>query len=216
MKIAVLGTGSVGNTIGTKLIQLGHEVKMGSRTANNEKAAAFVKINGNHASQGTFTDAAAFGEIIFNCTQGAVTLDVLKLAGAENLKGKILIDIANPLDFSKGMPPTLIPSLSNTTSLGEEIQKAFPDLKVVKTLNTMNCAIMVNAALVAGEHDVFMSGNDDGAKNKVKEILNGFGWKAPIDLGDISTARGTEQLLPVWLRLWGALKTPNFNFKIVK
>ncbi len=215
MKIGILGTGVVGNTIGSKLVQLGHEVKMGSRTATNEKAAAFVKTNEAKASQGTFADAAKFGELIFNCTQGAITLDVIKIA-EDHLNGKILVDISNPLDFSKGMPPILIPSLSNTTSLGEEIQKAFPAIKVVKTLNTMNCSIMVNAAVVAGNHDVFISGNDADAKNKVKELLNSFGWGSPIDLGDISTARGTEQLLPIWLRLYGVFKTANFNFKIVK
>jgi len=214
MKIGILGTGVVGKTIGTKLVQLGHEVKMGSRTITNEKATEFVKVNGGTASQGTFTDAAAFGEIIFNCTQGTVSLSVIKMVESV-MNGKILIDVANPLDFSKGMPPVLIPSLSNTTSLGEEIQKTFPAIKVIKTLNTMNCAVMVNAALVLGDHDVFISGNDADAKNKVREILNQFGWKSPIDLGDITTARGKEQLLPMWIRLWDKLKTVNFNFKVV-
>jgi 8-hydroxy-5-deazaflavin:NADPH oxidoreductase len=215
MKIAVLGTGVVGNTIGLKLISLGYSVMMGSRTKNNEKAVAWVAKAGTNASTGTFEDSAAFGEIIFNCTSGGASLDVLRTAGSNNLKGKILIDISNPLDFSKGMPPILIPELSNTNSLGEEIQKTYPDLKVVKTLNTMTCTVMVNASLVPGEHDVFMSGNDAGAKEKVREILKSFGWKSPIDLGDISTARGTEMLLPIWLRLWGSLKSPMFNFKIV-
>src|SRR5438445_13688452 len=125
MKIGVFGTGIVGNAIGSKLVALGHEVKMGSRTATNEKAAAFVKTNGANASLGTFADAAKFGEIIFNCTMGAIALDVIKMAG-ESMNGKIVADISNPLDFSKGMPPILIPSLSNTTSLGEEIQKTYP------------------------------------------------------------------------------------------
>jgi 8-hydroxy-5-deazaflavin:NADPH oxidoreductase len=215
MKIAVLGTGIVGNTIGSKLISLGHQVKMGSRTSTNEKALAWVKANGATASQGTFEDAASFGELVFNCTQGLASIEVLKAAGAQNLKGKILIDISNALDASKGMPPTL--AICNTDSLGEQIQRTFPDVKVVKTLNTMNCKIMVDASLVSGDHDVFMSGNDAEAKAKVSEILkNWFGWKTVIDLGDITTARGTEMMLPVWIRLWGALGTPNFNFKIVK
>jgi predicted dinucleotide-binding enzyme len=207
MKIGILGTGIVGNTIGSKLIQLGHEVKMGSRTAGNEKAAAWVKANGTTAAQGTFAEVASFGEIIFNCTDGRVSIEALKTAGAENLNGKILIDVANPLDFSKGMPPGLVPGLSNTTSLGEEIQK---------TLNTMNCDLMVNALLVKGDHDVFICGNDNGAKAKVKEVLNWFGWQSPLDLGDISAARGTELLLPVWLRLYSTFHTSLFNFKIVK
>jgi predicted dinucleotide-binding enzyme len=216
MKIAVLGTGIVGNTIGSKLTELGHEVKMGSRTDTNEKALAWVAAAGKNASQGTFADAAAFGEIIFNCTKGQASVDVLKLAGEKNINGKILVDISNSLDFSKGMPPTL--SICNDDSLGETIQRAFPEVKVVKTLNTMNCLLMVNASNVPGDHNVFVSGNDAAAKAEVKKLLSGFGWadKNIIDLGDISTARGTEQLLPIWVRLMRTLGTANFNFHIVK
>jgi predicted dinucleotide-binding enzyme len=216
MNIGVLGTGMVGDSIGTKLIQLGHNVKMGSRTVLNEKAAAWVKKNGTRASQGTFTDASAFGEIVFNCTHGVASLEALKLAGANNLKNKILIDIANALDFSKGMPPSL--AVCNTDSLGEQIQRAFPDVKVVKTLNTMNCVLMVNPQLVAnGDHDIFISGNDAGAKSKVTKIARDwFGWKSVIDLGDITTARATEMLLPIWVTLMGKYQSPNFNFKIIR
>jgi len=215
MKIAVMGTGMVGKAISTKLVQLGHNVKMGSRTTNNEKAAEWVKANGANSSQGTFADAAAFGELLFNCTSGMASLEVLKLAGANNLSGKVLIDISNPLDFSKGMPPTL--SVCNADSLGEQIQRAFPEVKVVKTLNTMNCNIMVNPSLVPGSHDVFVCGNDAGAKSKVTEILkNWFGWKSVIDLGDITSARGVEMMMPIWIRLMGVLQTPNFNYKIVR
>jgi hypothetical protein len=215
MKIGILGTGIVGKTIGTKLVQLGHNVKMGSRTANNEKASEWVKASGANASQGTFAEAAAFGELLFNCTSGMVSLEALKIAGASNMNGKILIDISNPLDFSKGMPPTL--SVCNSDSLGEQIQRAYPRVKVVKTLNTLNCNIMVNPSLVPGSHDIFVSGNDAGAKAKVIDILKSwFGWKTVIDLGDITTARGTEMLLPIWIRLMGAFQTPNFNFKIVR
>jgi predicted dinucleotide-binding enzyme len=216
MKIGILGTGMVGSTIGTKLIQLGHDVKMGSRSATNEKAAEWVKKNGSKASQGTFADASAFGEIVFNCTHGAASIEVLNLAGANNLKNKILVDIANALDFSKGMPPSL--AVCNTDSLGEQIQRAFPEVKVVKTLNTMNCVLMVNPGLVAnGDHDIFVSGNDAGAKAKVVEILrNWFGWKSIIDLGDITTARATEMLLPIWITLMGKYQSPNFNFKIIR
>ncbi len=214
MKIAILGTGMVGQTLGSKLIQLGHEVKMGSRTENNENATQWAKQNGGRASQGTFADAAAFGEIVFNCTAGTASLAALKLASSQNLRGKVLIDVANPLDFSKGMPPTL--SVCNTDSLAEQIQRAFPEAKVVKTLNTMNCVVMVNPSLVPGEHNVFVSGNDPQAKAKVKEILGSFGWKSTIDLGDISAARGTEMLLPIWLRLMGLYQSPNFNFRIAR
>jgi 8-hydroxy-5-deazaflavin:NADPH oxidoreductase len=216
MNIAILGTGMVGNAIGTKLVQRGHYVKMGSRTATNEKASAWVKTNGTHASHGTFADAASFGEIVFNCTHGVSSIDALKLAGAQNLKNKILIDIANALDFSKGMPPTLV--VCNTDSLAEQIQRTFPDTKVVKALNTVNCNLMVNPGLVAnGDHDIFISGNDEEAKTTTTKILQDwFGWKSVIDLGDITTARATEMLLPIWVRLMGKYQSPNFNFKIIR
>jgi 8-hydroxy-5-deazaflavin:NADPH oxidoreductase len=215
MKIAVLGSGMVGQTIGSKLVELGHEVKMGSRTPTNEKVAEWVAKAGTGASQGTFADAAKFGEIVFNCTGGMVALDALRMAGAQNLAGKILIDISNPLDFSKGFPPTL--SVCNDDSVGEQIQREFPDTKVVKTLNTVNAMLMVNPSLVPGEHDLFMSGNDADAKAMVQKILVAwFGWKIVIDLGDITTARGAEQLLPIWVRLMGLFKSPQFNFHIVR
>lgn len=217
MKIAVLGTGMVGDTIGSRLIALGHEVMMGSRSATNEKALAFAAKHKSCAFTGTFTEAAAFGEIIFNCTKGENTIDALKMAGAA-MNGKVLIDVSNPLDFSKGAPPFLIPSLSNTHSLGEEIQKVFPAVKVVKTLNTMWCGLMVNPTMIGeGNHTNFICGNDTEAKAKVKALLNEFGWrdKNLLDLGDISNARGTEAVLPIWLRVWAATKNGAFNFNIV-
>jgi len=217
MKIAVLGTGGVGNTIGSRLIELGHTVMMGSRTANNDKALAFVAKHGNNkAFAGTFADAAKYGSLVFNCTLGMESLNILNMAGAANLNEKVLIDVSNPLDFSKGMPPTL--GVCNTTSLGEEIQKAFPKVKVVKTLNTMWCGLMVNPNLLnEGEHTVFMCGDDEGAKAAAKTVLYSFGWKEHnvMDLGDITAARGTEMLLPVWLRIYGAKKTGTFNFKVI-
>jgi predicted dinucleotide-binding enzyme len=215
MKFAVLGTGMVGQTIASKLVALGHEVKMGSRSAGSEKALAWVKAAAANASEGTFRDAASFGEVIFNCTAGAGSLEALGAAGAENLKGKLLLDVANPLDFSKGMPPTLYVAISN--SLGEQLQRAFPDALVVKTLNTVNCEVMVDPARVAGgDHHVFVCGNDAGAKAKASELLKTlFGWKHVVDLGDISAARATESYLLLWLRLWGALKGGHFNVKVV-
>ncbi|MBT9547538.1 MAG: NAD(P)-binding domain-containing protein [Candidatus Sericytochromatia bacterium] len=215
MKIAVLGTGMVGQAIGSRLAELGHEVKMGSRTAGNAKALAWAK-QAQGASEGTFADAASFGEIVFNCTSGSASLEALAAAGAENLAGKVLVDVANPLDFSQGMPPTL--SVCNTDSLGEQIQRAFPEARVVKALNTMNCTIMVNPALVGnGEHHTFLSGNDAEAKQQVKALLQSFGWQEAcvLDLGDISTSRGTEAWLPLWLRIWGATGSGSFNLRIV-
>jgi predicted dinucleotide-binding enzyme len=216
MKLGVLGTGMVGQTIANKLIALGHEVTMGARDATNEKAAAWVKSAGKGAAQGTFADAAAAGSLVFNCTNGMGALSALRAAGADNLRGKVLLDISVPLDFSKGMPPSLF--TASGESLGEQIQRAFPETKVVKTLNTITASVMVDPARVAGgEHDVFVSGNDAGAKSQVTEILRAwFGWKNVIDLGDIGTARGTEEYLPLWLRLYGALKTPEFNIKVVR
>ena len=215
-KIGVFGTGVVGNTIGTKLIQLGYKVMMGSRTAANEKAASWVEANGKNASAGTFKDAAAFGEIIFNCTKGDAALEIFNQAGTENFEGKVIVDVSNPLDFSKGMPPSLIPQYTNTNSLGEEIQKLLPEANVVKTLNIVNCEVMVNAKKAGGEPTMFLSGNNAEAKEKVKALLDQFGWKDIIDLGDISTARGTEMLLPLWLRTYMATGNGYFGFKIVR
>jgi hypothetical protein len=216
MKIAVLGTGNVGDIIGSKLIEIGHFVMMGSRTAENEKAKSFVAKHHDKASTGTFSDAAAFGEIIFNCTAGIGSMEALKMAGEKNLNGKIIVDIANPLDFSKGMPPSL--AVCNTNSLGEEIQKAFPQAKVVKALNTMWCGLMVNPAMInGGDHSTFVSGNDTAAKEEVKKILKSFGWaeKNILDLGDITKARGTEMYLPLWLSIYGATNNGAFNIKII-
>jgi len=213
MKIAVLGTGGVGQRIGSKLVALGHEVMMGSRTAGNEKAVAWVATAGKGASEGTFAQAAAFGELVWNCTAGTGTLAALEAAGEDNLAGKILLDLSNPLDFSKGFPPRL--SLCNDDSLGEAIQRALPRTKVVKTLNTMSNAIMVDPGLVPGDHEVFVSGNDAEAKAVVSKLLQQqLGWRHVIDLGDISTARGTEAWLLLWTRLYAALGTAEFNLHL--
>jgi len=215
MKIAILGTGTVGETLGSKLVALGHEVRMGSRTANNEKAVAWTRKAGARASQGTFADAAAFGELVFNCTAGTASLEAVKAAGAQGLNGKVLVDVSNPLDFSKGFPPTL--SVSNTDSLGEQLQRAFPDVKVVKALNTVAATVMVDPAMLSQPTDILISGNDAGAKKQVSQILTeGFGWQRVVDLGDITAARGMEMILPLWLRLYQTLGTPNFNFQIVR
>lgn len=217
MKIAVFGTGMVGDTIGSRLVDLGHDVMMGSRTATNEKAKAFTAKHAKGAHAGTYAQAATFGELIVNCTKGEGSIEALRAAGTA-LNGKIIIDVSNPLDFSKGMPPSLIPTLSNTNSLGEEIQKTFPSARVVKTLNTMWCGLMVNPSMIGGgNHTNFICGNDADAKAKVKSLLNEFGWKNEniLDLGDITNARGTESVLPIWLRVWGATQNGAFNFKII-
>ncbi len=214
MKIGVLGTGMVGNTLATKFAALGHDVKMGARDAKNEKAAAWAKSAGAKASHGTFADAAAFGEIVFNCTSGAGSLDALEAAGAGNLSGKVLVDVANPLDFSRGMPPSLF--TSSNDSLGERIQKAFPQARVIKALNTVNASVMVDPKRVHGASDVFVCGNDASAKSEVTRILKQWlGWPVVVDLGDITAARGTEAYLLLWLRLWGAFQTADLNVHVV-
>jgi predicted dinucleotide-binding enzyme len=212
MKIAVLGTGAVGTAIGTRLVELGHEIMMGARAAGNEKALAFAAATG--ARTGSFAEAAAFAELIVHCTRGDSAIAVLSQAGAENLRGKILVDISNPLDFSDGFPPSL--SISNTDSLGETIQREFPDALVVKTLNTVTASIMVDPARIPGNHAVFVSGNDSDAKGRVMDLLRAFGWNAIIDLGDITSARATEQMLPLWTRLFSKLGTGEFNFAVLQ
>ena len=215
MKIGILGTGDVGRTLGSKLVELGHDVKMGSRDAASSKAAEWTAGAGPHASHGTFADAAAFGEVVFNCTKGEASLAAVAQAGEENLAGKVLVDVANPLDFSRGFPPSL--SVCNTDSLGEQIQRAQPRARVVKALNTMWCGVMVDPRRLPGKHLAFTCGNDAAAKATVAQLLSGFGWRADeiVDLGDLTAARGTEMLLPIWLRLYGIRKDGAFNFTIV-
>lgn len=220
MKIGVLGTGMVGETIASALIAKGHLVRMGSRSATNEKAAAWVKKSTDHATQGDFHDAAAFGDLIFVCLNGEHTLDAISTITPEAILHKIVIDLTNPLDFSKGMPPVILDGLGNTNSLGEEIQKSLPGAFVVKVLNTLTAKLMVEPKLVnKGDHSLFICGNDADAKNKVKHLLvDTFGWKANnlVDLGGIQNARYTEAIVPLWVSLMQSLGTPMFNFKIVK
>lgn len=213
MQIGVLGSGITGQTIASKLLELGHEVMMGSRTEANPAAVAWSKEEGQHALYGTFANAAAFGEIIFNCTLGSVSLDVLKQAGAENLDGKIIIDTANPLDRSTDMWTLTI---CNDDSLGEQIQRAFPAAKVVKTLNTVNANVMVDPAKLIERTNVFVSGDDVESKATVVGILRDwFGWREIIDLGGIETSRGVEMYVLLWHNLRNAISSQRFNIKVV-
>ncbi|MBI5839712.1 MAG: NAD(P)-binding domain-containing protein [Chloroflexi bacterium] len=212
MKMGVLGSGMVGQAISARLAELDHDVMIGTRNA--AKLKEWQSIN-RKVKIGSFAETAAHGGMVFNATLGTASLDVLKMAGEPNLNSKIVVDISNPLDFSKGFPPSL--TVSDTDSLAEQIQRAHPSAKVVKTLNTIIARIMVYPREVAdGDHHIFISANDAGAKAQVAELLKSFGWLHIIDLGDLSTARGTEMYLSIWLRLWGALGTGNFNIKIVK
>jgi 8-hydroxy-5-deazaflavin:NADPH oxidoreductase len=225
MKIGIIGAGSVGQTLGAKLIANGHDVWIGIRSATQvefdkprnqtDTLSAWMKKTGGKAV--SFAEAAKHGEIIINATSGGVSLEALNQAGAANLKGKVLIDIANPLDFSKGMPPAVITKYTQGTSVGEELQAAFPDTHVVKAFNTIAAALMVEPSLVKGDHDLLIAGNDAGAKKMVSDFARKeFGWASIVDLGDIVGARGTEHYLPLWIRLWGATGTPFFNIKVVK
>lgn len=226
MRIAVLGTGMVGRALAERFDGLGHEVTVGTRDVATTLARAEPDAMGNlpfsswaeahpRVRVTSFAEAAAASEMIVNATSGDGSLSALGAAGEANLAGKILLDIANPLDFSAGLPPTLF--VENTDSLGEQIQEKFPGAKVVKALNTMNAFLMVDPKQLAnGDFSVFLSGDDDAAKAAVTDLLRSFGHTDVIDLGDISTARGPEMILPLWLRLWNAVGTPMFSFKIVR
>ena len=221
MNIAVLGTGVVGKTIATALVELGHSVRMGSRTANNPKAAEWAAGAGSNGSHGTFADAAAFGNVALLCLLGTGALEALELAEEENLNDKIIIDITNPLDFSKadfarGIGPTLYVS-GGSDSLGEQVQRRVPGAHVVKALNTVTARVMVNPGMLSGQHDLLICGNNAEAKSQVKEWLREwFGWQSIVDLGDITGARATEGYLLLWLKLFGAIGTPNFNLRVVR
>jgi len=224
MKIAVLGTGHVGQTLAGRFDERGDEVAIGTR----DVAEALARTGDDqYGTPGigawskdhpgvqvlTFADAAAHGELVMNATGGAVSLDALRAAGAANLDGKVLVDVSNPMDPNSGFPPTL--TVANTDSVGEQIQRAFPDAKVVKSLCTVTAGLMVHPEQVAsGDHDMFLCGDDAGAKQQVTDLLQGLGWRNVIDLGDIGAARALEMHLPIWLRLMGALQTPMFNVKV--
>ncbi|KAA2266551.1 NADP oxidoreductase [Solihabitans fulvus] len=213
MKIAVLGTGEVGRRLATKLASLGHEVTMGSRTADNAAAAAWAEEN--DAAHGTFADAAGVADLVVNATSGQVSLAALEAAGADNLSGKILVDVSNALDFSGGFPPKV--GLPDGGSVAEQLQRAFPETRVVKTLNTMSNSVMVEPSRVPGHHTVFLSGDDERAKAEVSALLESFGWTPAqiTDLGDLSSARATESFVELWLRLYGVLGPVDFNISVV-
>jgi predicted dinucleotide-binding enzyme len=227
MRFAVLGTGAVGQAVAGKLAELGQEVTVGTRDPDATLGRTEPDYLGNppfriwreaHPEVGLATpaEAAAEAELIVNATNGAGSIAMLESAGEDTLAGKVLVDLANPLDVSQGMPPSLF--VCNTDSLGEQIQRAFSDTKVVKALNTMNCEVMVDPAKVSGEHNVFLCGEDADAKRQVSELLESFGWPADRirDLSGIASARGTEMYVALWLRLWGALGTGYFNIAVVR
>ncbi len=228
MKVGIIGSGGVAQTLATKLLEAGHAVTISSRdvhqakdrgamgvTAAAEDWAGEQRAKGRKAAAGGFSEAAAFGEILINATAGTASLAALQAAGAENLAGKILVDVSNPLDFSRGTPPTL--AVCNTDSIGEQIQAAFPEAHVVKALNTVNASVMVDPGRLGEETDLFVAGNDAGAKQWVTQHLlrEALGWNRVIDLGDITAARAAEMYLPLWLRFLRALGTATLNVRVV-
>ncbi|MEZ4465084.1 MAG: NAD(P)-binding domain-containing protein [bacterium] len=214
MRIAILGTGMVGRALASALVARGHEVAMGARKAGNPTAEAWAAGAGAAASAGSFADAVVGADVVFLAVKGEHAQGVLGMVGAELLAGKVVVDITNPLDFSKGMPPSLF--VSNTDSLAEQLQRAHPEARFVKTLNTLNADLMVDPGRLPEPTAVFLSGDDAAAKATVRGLLEGFGWQQIIDLGGLATARGTEAWLPLWIRLWGALGTASFNLRIVR
>lgn len=216
MKIGVLGTGMVGTTLASKLVELGHEVTMGSREAGNPAALDWAGQAGERGHQSSFKGAAYFGELIVNATAGHASEQALERAGEENLAGKVLIDVANPIATGTGPPPEL--AFCNTESLAERIQAAHPDARVVKTLNTVNASVMADPGSLPEPTSVFVCGNDAAAKQTTRELLEAFGWEAEqiVDLGPIEAARGTEMYLALWLRMMGTVGNPFFNVRLVR
>ncbi|MEU2632362.1 NAD(P)-binding domain-containing protein [Kitasatospora sp. NPDC007106] len=214
MRFGIIGTGTVGRTLAAKLVALGHEVTLGSRTKDNTAAVSWADQSGPNGHAGTFADAADFGEVVINATAGTVSLPALRLAGAERLAGKVLIDVSNPLVFSPTGEVSLEPV--NTDSVGEQIQREFPETRVVKALNTLSAPLMVDPGRVPGPHQLFIAGEDPEAKALVRGVLEQFGWPGDqiVDLGGISAARGTEMLMPFWLRLMGHFGHTDFNYSI--
>lgn len=211
MKIAVLGTGDVGQMLANRLLTQGHAVRLGSRTADNPAAASWAEGADGDASHGTFADAAAWADLALLAVSGKHALSAVESV-KEGLAGKVLVDLTNPLDFSQGFPPRL--TVCNDDSLGEQVQRAAPDVRVVKTLNTLANPLMLDPGALDGPHDVLLCGDDDAAKGEVGALLQSFGWAEPIDLGDISNARGLEMWLPLWTRLYRTLGTGMFNLRI--
>ena len=213
MRYGVLGTGEVGRTLGGRLVELGYEVTLGSRTKDNPVALEWAMSAGGRAHAGAFADAAAAADVVLNAVGGRVALDALRAAGAEHLAGKVVVDVCNPVSFEDGQL-RLDPVESD--SVAEQIQRAFPDARVVKTLNTVNCQVMVDPGRVPGEHGLFVCGDDDGAKRQVTELLGEFGWPAErvLDLGGIRSARAVEMLLPLWFGLFQKFGHADFNFEV--
>jgi len=206
-----LGSGVVGQALGSGFASRGHEVMIGSRNPGSDKLKAWVTKAGKKGSTGTFAQAAAFGTTLVLATLGGAAEEAIDLAGPSNFQGKLLIDVTNPLDFSKGMPPGLL--FGTTDSLGERIQRKLPGAKVVKCFNTVGNSHMVDPTY--RDLEMLICGNDKAAKDAVRKILAEFGWKGAIDVGGIEGARWLEALVPLWVRVGIALNNWNNVFKVL-
>lgn len=213
MRIAVLGTGAVGRTLARAFSDLGHDVVVGTRDPG--KTSRREEWAGSGIPLEPLETVATEAELVVNATNGQASLAVLEKVGVDNLAGKVLLDVANPLDFSQGFPPTL--AVKDTDSLAEQIQRAHPEAHVVKSLNTVTARVMVNPGSVGeGDTTVFVAGDEASARAVVKELLAALGWRDVIELDGLHNARGLEMWLSLWVRLTGTLGTPTFNLKIVR
>ena len=213
MKIGILGTGDVGKALGNGFVALGHEVKMGSREAGNQKAADWAKTAGALGSAGTFAEAVEFADVVVLALLWSGTENALKLAGPGKFAGKAVIDATNPLTFEPGKPPAL--ALGHTDSGGEQVQRWLPSARVVKAFNIVGHALMFKPQLPGGPPDMFICGNDKAAKQTVTEILAAFGWPA-IDVGGIEGSRLLEPLCILWVGYGMSTGTFNHAFKLLR
>ena len=218
MLIAVLGTGMVGRAIAGRLLEVGHDVVMGTRDPDatrgrDDDTSAWLADHAD-VELASFSEVGGDAEVVINASNGLAALDILAQVGSAALAGKVLVDISNPLDFSGGFPPTL--AVKDTDSLGEQIQRAYPDTFVVKTLNTMNASVMADPGRLGEPSTVFVSGDDADAKAVVTELLESLGHTDVLDLGGLETARGAEMYVALWIRTWQSLGTLDFNIKVVR
>jgi len=214
VKVGVLGSGIVGQTLGAGFVARGHDVKLGTRDPGQDKVKAWVQKNGAKASAGTFEETAKFGELLVLSTLWDGTQHAIELAKPENFAGKVVIDTTNSLDFSKGAPPKL--ALGWSTSAGEEVQRMLPKARVVKCFNTVGNAHMVSPKFPGGPPDMFIAGNDAEAMKKVAQVCTDFGWPGAIDSGGIESSRYLEPLAMVWILEYFRTGSPNHAFKMLR
>ena len=212
MRIAVIGTGVVGRTLAQAFQGAGHDVAVGTRDPG--ETSGREEWRGLDVPLQPLATVAADADVVVNATNGGASLAALGEVGTDHLAGKVLVDVSNPLDFSQGFPPTL--SVKDTDSLAEQIQRAFPDAKVVKALNTVNASVMVDPGCLGEDTSIFAASDDAEARGVVVGLLRELGWVDIIEFDELSNARGLEMWLPLWVRLMGPLGTPVFNLKLVR